>query len=176
MTTTVFSYFDWGTISHMQLFIFMGIQASGKSSYYLLNLAHSHLRINLDMVKWRHRENIIFEAGLASKTKMVIDNTNPTPADRARYIASAQAAGFEIVGYFFETELKGALERNHLREGKACIPEVGIRATAQKFEPPHYAEGFDALYKVRILGQGEFSISPIQIWSVNEKTLTISHF
>jgi hypothetical protein len=61
------------------------------------------------------------------------------------------------------TELKGALERNHLREGKACIPEVGIRATAQKFEPPHYAEGFDALYKVRILGRGEFSISPIQI-------------
>ncbi|MDN5646475.1 MAG: ATP-binding protein, partial [Acinetobacter sp.] len=33
----------------MQLIIFMGIQASGKSSYYLLNLAHSHLRINLDM-------------------------------------------------------------------------------------------------------------------------------
>jgi hypothetical protein len=78
-------------------------------------------------------------------------------------IASAQSVGFEIVGYFFETELKGALERNHLREGKACIPEVGIRATAQKFEPPHYAEGFDALYKVRILGQGEFSILPIQI-------------
>ena len=94
---------------------------------------------------------------------MVIDNTNPTPADRARYIASAQAAGFEIVGYFFETELKGALERNRLREGKARIPEVGIRATAQKFEPPHYAEGVDALYKVRILGQGEFSISPIPI-------------
>ena len=94
----------------MQLIIFMGIQASGKSSYYLLNLAHSHLRINLDMLKTRHREKIIFEAGLASKTKMVIDNTNPTPADRARYIASAQAAGFEIVGYFFETELKGALE------------------------------------------------------------------
>lgn len=104
----------------------MGIQASGKSSYYLLNLAHSHLRINLDMLKTRHREKIIFEAGLASKTKMVVDNTNPTPADRARYIASAQAAGFEIVGYFFETELKGALERNRLREGKARIPEVGI--------------------------------------------------
>ena len=147
----------------MQLIIFTGVQASGKSSFYLLNLYHSHLRINLDMLKTRHRENMIFEACLASKTKTVIDNTNPTLADRARYITNAQAAGFEIIGYFFETELKGALERNHLREGKACIPEVGIRATAQKFEPPHYAEGFDALYKVRILGQGEFSISPIPI-------------
>ena len=80
----------------MQLIIFMGIQASGKSSYYLLNLAHSHLRINLDMLKTRHRENIIFEAGLASKTKMVIDNTNPTLADRARYITNAQASGFRL--------------------------------------------------------------------------------
>lgn len=63
----------------------------------------------------------------------------------------------------FGNGLKSALQRNRLREGKARIPEVGIRATAQKLEPPHYAEGFDALYKVRILGQGEFSISPIQI-------------
>ena len=102
----------------------MGIQASGKSSYYLLNLAHGHLRINLDMLRTLHCEKIIFEAGLASKTKMAIDNTNPTLADRALYIASTQAAGFEVVGYFFETELKGALLRNHLRKGKACIPEV----------------------------------------------------
>lgn len=78
----------------MQLIIFMGIQASGKSSYYLLNLAHSHLRINLDMLKTRHREKIILKQDWPQKPKMVIDNTNPTPADRARYIASAQAAGF----------------------------------------------------------------------------------
>ena len=44
----------------MQLIIFTGVQASGKSSFYLLNLYHSHLRINLDMLKTRHRENIIF--------------------------------------------------------------------------------------------------------------------
>ena len=81
----------------MQLIIFTGVQASGKSSFYLLNLAHSHLRINLDMLKTRHRENMIFEACLASKTKMVIDNTNPTKADRARYIQRAKDAGFEVI-------------------------------------------------------------------------------
>mgnify|MGYP003583341560 CR=1 FL=1 len=145
----------------MQLIIFMGIQASGKSSYYLLNLANSHLRINLDMLKTRHREKIMFEAGLASKTKMVIDNTNPTIADRARYIQRAKDAGFKIIGYCFETELISALQRNRLREGKACIPDVGVRATYKKFEQPQHAEGFNALYKVNILGHGEFSISPI---------------
>lgn len=142
----------------MQLIIFMGIQASGKSSFYLLNLAHSHLRINLDMLKTRHRENIMFEAGLASKTRMVIDNTNPTRADRARYIQRAKNAGFEIVGYYFHTELNLALQRNRLREGKAIIPEAGIRATFKKFELPKKVEGFDTLYRLCILGQGQFSL------------------
>lgn len=50
----------------MQLIIFTGIQASGKSSFYLLNVHHSHLRINLDMLKTRHREKLIFEANLNS--------------------------------------------------------------------------------------------------------------
>ena len=144
----------------MQLIIFTGVQASGKSSFYLLNLAHSHLRINLDMLKTRHRENIIFEAGLASKTKMVIDNTNPTKADRARYIQRAIDAGFEVISYYFETDLKSTLERNSHRTGKANIPEIGVRATYKKLEIPSLDEGFDEIFKVKIVGNGDFSLTP----------------
>lgn len=145
----------------MQLIIFTGAQASGKSSFYLLNLAHSHLRINLDMLKTRYRENIIFEAGLASKTQMVIDNTNPTQADRARYIQRAIDAGFEVISYYFETDLNSALERNSHRHGKANIPEVGVRATFKKLELPTRDEGFSELFKISIIGNGEFSITVI---------------
>ena len=53
----------------MQLIIFTGVQASGKSTFYHQHFYHSHLRINLDMLKTRHRENIIFEAALASIVK-----------------------------------------------------------------------------------------------------------
>lgn len=140
----------------MQLIVFTGIQASGKSSFYLLNLYQSHLRINLDMLKTRHRENIIFEACLASKTKMVIDNTNPTRGDRARYIQPAIAAGFEVISYYFETDLASALERNHYREAKANIPEVGLRATYNKLEIPSVDEGFDQVFKLIIAENGEF--------------------
>ncbi|WP_411691614.1 AAA family ATPase [Acinetobacter gandensis] len=142
----------------MQLIIFTGVQASGKSSYYLLNLYHSHLCINLDMLKTRHRENMIFEAALASKTKMVIDNTNPDRMSRARYIQRALDAGFEVHSYYFETELSSSLERNRHRVGKANIPEVGVRATYKKLEIPKLDEGFDAIFKVKIIGNGEFSI------------------
>ena len=143
----------------MQLIIFTGVQASGKSSFYLLNFYHSHLRINLDMLKTRHRENIIFEACSTSKTKMVIDNTNPTREDRARYIGRAKDAGFEVISYYFETDLNSALERNSQRTGKANIPEVGVRATFKKLEVPSLDEGYDEMFRVKIVGNREFSIN-----------------
>lgn len=150
----------------MQLIIFTGVQASGKSTFYMLNLYHSHLRINLDMLKTRHRENIIFEAGLVSKTKMVIDNTNPTKADRARYIQRAKDAGFDVISYYFETDLSSTLERNSYRIGKANIPEVGVRATYKKLEVPSLDEGFDEIFKVKIVGNGDFSLTHISIKSL----------
>ncbi|WP_180178411.1 AAA family ATPase [Acinetobacter sp. YH01005] len=145
----------------MQLIIFTGVQASGKSTFYMLNLYHSHLRINLDMLKTRHRENMIFEAGLASKTKMVIDNTNPDREARARYIQRAIDAGFEVIAYYFETDLDSTLKRNSFREGKAHIPEVGVRATYRKLQVPSQDEGFDLIFKIKIISHGEFSILPM---------------
>ncbi|WP_180171035.1 AAA family ATPase [Acinetobacter sp. YH12027] len=145
----------------MQLIIFTGVQASGKSTFYMLNLYHSHLRINLDMLKTRHRENMIFEAGLASKTKMVIDNTNPDWEARARYIQRAIDAGFEVIAYYFETDLDSTLKRNSFREGKAHIPEVGVRATYRKLQVPSQDEGFDLIFKIKIISHGEFSILPM---------------
>ena len=145
----------------MQLIIFTGIQASGKSTFYQQYFSSTHLRINLDMLKTRHRENIIFEAGLASKTKMVIDNTNPDDESRARYIQRAKDAGFEVIAYYFKTDLNSTLERNKQRQGKAYIPEIGVRATYKKIQIPHLSEGFSEIFQVKIIGLGEFSILPM---------------
>ena len=145
----------------MQLIILTGIQASGKSTFYQQYFSSTHLRINLDMLKTRHRENIIFEAGLASKTKMVIDNTNPDCESRARYIQRAKDAGFEVIAYYFETDLNSTLERNKQRQGKAYIPEIGVRATYKKIQISHLSEGFSEIFQVKIIGHGEFSILPM---------------
>ena len=142
----------------MQLIIFVGGQASGKSTFFKQYFADTHVRINLDMLKTRHREKLIFEACLSAKQKCVIDNTNPTTDDRARYITLAKQAGFEIVCYYFDSHLKDALKRNSAREGKARIPEMGVRATYKKIKIPHAIEGFDAIYQVKIQDAGEFSI------------------
>ncbi|RZG84557.1 ATP-binding protein [Acinetobacter sp. WCHAc060033] len=145
----------------MQLIIFTGVQASGKSTFYQQYFYHTHLRLNLDMLKTRHRENILFEAALTSKTKMVIDNTNMTRIDRERYIQRAKDAEFEIISYYFETDLHSTLQRNAQREGKANIPEKGVRATLQRLEIPQQSEGFDELFKVNLVENDGFAIHVI---------------
>ena len=140
--------------------IFVGLQASGKSSFYLQEFYRTHIRLNLDMLKTRHREKILFNACLESKQPVVIDNTNPTRSCRKRYIGGFKDHRFEVVGYYFATSLTDCLERNAQRQGKEHIAEVGIRATYNKLQPPSYAEGFDQLYRVS-LKEGKFSV---ELW------------
>lgn len=142
----------------MQAIIFIGIQASGKSTFFQQRLFHSHLRLNLDMLKTRHREQILLRACLEAKQPFVIDNTNTTRADRAKYISAAKEAGFSVVGYYFQSKLQDAIERNQQRSGKALIPVKGIMATHRKLELPSLDEGFDQLFYVAINDDDEFVV------------------
>lgn len=66
-----------------------------------------------------------------------------------------------MIAYYFETDLKSTLERNSYRTGRANIPEVGVRATYKKLEVPSLDEGFDEIFKVKIVGNGEFAITSL---------------
>ena len=142
----------------MEAVIFTGIQASGKSTFYKERFFDTHVRINLDMLRTRHREAILLRACFEARQRFVVDNTNPTRADRARYIAQARAAGFRVVSYYFETDVPGALQRNARRVGKSRVPIVGIHGTRRRLEPPSADEGFDEMYVVRITPDGEFEV------------------
>jgi predicted kinase len=144
----------------MELVIFIGIQGSGKSTFYKARFIDTHIRINLDMLKTRNREKLIFSACLEAKQRVVIDNTTPTAADRRRYIPAAKQAHFKIVGYYFTSSLESCLKRNEERH-EAKIPVEAIISTSNRLEPPSYDEGFDALYEVEIGESGDFRVSPI---------------
>jgi predicted kinase len=134
----------------MELVLFVGMQASGKSSFFRERFFQTHVRINLDMLKTRHRMQIIFQACLTAKQPCVLDNTNPTAAERALYIAAARAAGFRVVGYYFRSSFEECQARNQARPGKQEIPAGGLRATHARLELPRLAEGFAELHYVRI--------------------------
>ncbi|HIM94615.1 MAG TPA: ATP-binding protein [Campylobacterales bacterium] len=135
----------------MECIIFTGLQASGKSTFYLENFYKTHMRINLDMLKKRAREDIFLKACVEGKQRVVIDNTNPTKEERQKYIELFKKNHFKIIGYYFESDLDGCLKRNALREGKENIPERGVKATYYKMIKPTYSEGYDELYEVKML-------------------------
>jgi len=134
----------------MEIVIFAGIQAAGKSTFFRERFFDTHVRINLDMLKTRHREAVLLEACLAAKQAVVIDNTNLTVAARARYIAPAQHAHYRVVGYYFRSVVAESLERNAARTGARRVPDKGVLGAAGRLEIPKPEEGFDALHYVRI--------------------------
>ena len=131
----------------------MGLQGSGKSTFFMKHLKNDFVRVNLDTLKTRNQENLLISQCLSEGKSYAIDNTNPTKADRERYIPLAKENGYKVIGYFMESKIKVCIERNALREGIACVPIVAIASTSKKLEMPSYDEGFDELYYVKNDGE-----------------------
>ena len=142
----------------MEAVIFIGIQGSGKSSFFRERFFDSHVRINLDMLRTRRREELLEGACLKARQPFVIDNTNTLPSDRARYVQRARAAGFRTVAYFFESSLREAMQRNNLRAGKQKIPALAVAAAFKRLVPPSTDEGFDEIYTVKLTADGGFVV------------------
>jgi predicted kinase len=130
------------------LVIFVGLPASGKSTYYFKHFAATHVHVSKDLLPGGARQEPLIEAALRGGKSVVVDNTNPSPAIRAPLIALGRRHGARIVGYFFETDVKVCLVRNRQREGKACVPDVALFVTKKKLAPPSYDEGFDEIHVV----------------------------
>ncbi len=142
----------------MEAVIFVGIQGAGKSTFFKERFFDSHIRINLDMLRTRHREKLIFEACLEAKQKFVLDNTNLTREEREKYIVKAKSFGFKVIGYYFQTNLTKAIEQNNKREGKAKIPERGLLGAFKRLQIPNFAEGFDELLYVWVDDENRFVV------------------
>lgn len=144
----------------MQAAILIGVQGSGKSTFCREVLFGTHVRINLDMLRTRRREQMLLDACIAAKQSFVVDNTNITRELRRHYIALARAAHFDIVGYFFETPRELALERNRARPEGQRVPDVAIHTMLRQLEIPTMEEGFDELLRVRAI-DGSFVVEAL---------------
>jgi predicted kinase len=138
----------------MEAIILCGIQATGKTTFCKGRFFDTHVRINYDMLKTRHREELLVRTCVEAKQPFVVDNTNPTREDRQRYILPAREAGFRVVGYYFESRVSDSLSRNVQRDPDKRVPDIGIRGTSARLELPSLAEGFDALHYVKIGPEG----------------------
>lgn len=150
----------------MEVVILIGLQASGKSTFHRQHFAATHAYVSRDQFRHSrnpksHQRELIAQA-LASGQSVVVDNTSPRAADRAPVIEQAREQGAEVVGYFFEPDIRASLARNRSRPGTERVPDVAIFATAKRLQRPSLAEGFHRLFRVRASADWRFDVSPLQ--------------
>jgi len=134
----------------LEAVIFIGIQASGKSTFYKERFFNSHVRISLDLLNTRNKQEKFLETCFATQARFVVDNTNPTLAERQFLIEKSKVNKYKVVGYYFSSSIEEALKRNSERLGKERIPDIGILGCYKKLVIPNYQEGFDQLYYVKM--------------------------
>ena len=132
-----------------ELVVFVGLQASGKSTFFRERFAATHEHVSKDLFRNNRNRNRrqaqLLREALGAGRSVVVDNTNPAVEDREPLIEIGREFGAGIFGYYFESGVRECLARNANREGKARVPDVAIFATAARLVPPSLAEGFDGL-------------------------------
>jgi predicted kinase len=145
----------------VQAVILCGVQGSGKTTLYRERFEATHVRLSMDLLRTRAREAAFLRLCLETRMPFVVDNTNPTAAERARYIAPAREAGFEVVGYLVEVDFGLAAGRNAGRAGRARVADAGLRDVARRFVRPTPEEGFAELWHATGAPDGGWRIEPL---------------
>lgn len=134
------------------LVILVGPQGAGKTEYCKKNFNNSTY-ISRDISGRQHRKQ--FEKAIQKKDKLiVIDNTNPSIKQRARYIPKAKEAGYKIIIVWFDMDtedkqfcIKRIKERKNHPTLKPEKAEEAIEQYFSKFEPPTKKEA-DEIIKI----------------------------
>ena len=145
----------------MEVVILMGLQASGKSSFRT-RFNGTHRVVSKDLFpnarRPQERQMRMIADALSAGISVVVDNTNPAVEDRKPIIEAARAAGATVIGYYLDSSVGRSLELNAVRQGRKRVPDVGILSTAKRLVPPTRAEGFDALYLVKMAPPDGFTV------------------
>ena len=145
--------------------VFVGLPGSGKTTFYRQRFAQTHRHISKDLwpnsAKKDLRQARELRHALSAGHAVVVDNTNPSLAERAAVITIARELGATVIGYFFSATTRECVGRNRGREGRERVPEVAIFTVAKRTVVPTMEEGFDRLYRVSILPEGAFDVTPM---------------
>ena len=151
--------------SAVECVIFTGLPGSGKSTLYRERFAATHVHVSKDLwpkaPKREARQQRMIAEALAAGSSVVVDNTNPTAAERALLIAIAREHGARVVGYFFDVTTRAAVARNANRIGREKVPNVAIFTVAKRLQPQTYNEGFDEIFRVEIAEDRSLRITEV---------------
>ena len=150
----------------MEVVLLVGLQGSGKSTFYRTHFAATHALVSKDLLRNHRRpgrrQMQLVEAALQGGRSVVVDNTNPTIEDRAPLIELARRHGADVVGVSFVPDLDACLERNRGRTGRGRVPDKALHITLKRLQPPTLVEGFDRLYRASVAPEGGFHVEDVR--------------
>lgn len=145
-----------------QLFMMVGIPASGKSSWIRTNCDQTWTIISPDSIleerydyEWTPERaaeawaEAFQQYGqvLLNGGKVVWDATFVSPIVRAGVLHIGNGAGFNTQAMFFDTDVELCVQRN-LERDREPVPEETIRRMHESLVPPTEAEGFDKVVRI----------------------------
>ncbi len=149
-----------------ELVIFVGLQASGKTSFYRRFLKPTHTLVSKDSLRSKRergkRQEALIRAAMSARQNVVVDNTNPTAEDRRPLIDLGNAYQYRLIAVYFDASIEECMARNALRVGRDGVPEVGLRVTSRLLVRPTFSEGYHAILRVHLLPSGDFETTDVE--------------
>ncbi|GAA1560489.1 hypothetical protein GCM10009678_49230 [Actinomadura kijaniata] len=149
-----------------ELAVLIGLQASGKTTFYRRRLAASHVHVSKDAFprsarRRQARQLRLVDEALAAGRDVAVDNTNPSPEEWRPLVELGRRHGARITAYWFPPDVPSSLTRNAARPPGERVPEVGLYATLKRLRRPRPGDGFDALWSVEHDGEGGFTVTAL---------------
>ncbi|XP_078002101.1 LOW QUALITY PROTEIN: bifunctional polynucleotide phosphatase/kinase [Phascolarctos cinereus] len=136
-----------------EIIVAVGFPAAGKSTFLQEHLVSAgYVYANRDTLgSWQKCVAVCTEA-LKAGGRAVVDNTNPDPTSRARYISCAKDAGVPCRCFHFTASLDLARHNNRFREmigsTHSSVSDMVMFSYRKQFVAPSLTEGFSQILEI----------------------------
>ncbi|XP_073343188.1 bifunctional polynucleotide phosphatase/kinase [Pagrus major] len=146
------------TSSQTEVIVAVGFPASGKSTFFHTHvIPKGYVYVNRDTLgSWQNCVSAC-ERALKEGRSVAVDNTNPDPESRKRYVDVAKAAGVPCRCFQFSASLEQAKHNNRFREmapsnsKHAKVNDMVFHSYKKHFVPPAISEGFSEILQIHFV-------------------------
>ncbi|KAK9520534.1 hypothetical protein VZT92_020414 [Zoarces viviparus] len=146
------------TSSRPEVIVAVGFPASGKSTFFQTHvIPKGYVYVNRDTLgSWQSCVSAC-ERALKEGRSVVVDNTNPDPESRKRYVDVAKAAGVQCRCFHFSASLEQAKHNNRFREmvpsdsKHVKVNDMIFHSYKKHFVAPALPEGFSEILQIHFV-------------------------
>ncbi|KAM9801015.1 bifunctional polynucleotide phosphatase/kinase [Neosynchiropus ocellatus] len=146
------------TSSTTEMIVAVGFPGSGKSTFFHTHIIpKGYVYVNRDTLgSWQNCVSAC-ERAVKEGRSVAVDNTNPDPESRKRYVDVARAAGVSCRCFLFSASLEQSKHNNRFREmapsdsKHAKVNDMVFHSYKKHFVPPALSEGFTEILTINFV-------------------------